>query len=108
MTPYEEMSELEAQQWLQELFIDELCHECGRDWPDHTVGPDAFGLPHAYCSRPKCAHCSEPIRYSGFADLSVPWVHDHSGNAACDVTTPATAVANAHMPAQERYFAEPL
>ena len=38
-----------------------------------------------------CAHCGEPIRRTTI-DPAVPWVHLHSRNGFCDVTTPESAV----------------
>jgi len=37
-----------------------------------------------------CQHCKRPIHESN--DPGVPYVHDDSGNAFCDVTSPADAV----------------
>lgn len=38
--------------WLAEQFEFEACAECGWNADRHTVGPDPFGLPHAWCTDP--------------------------------------------------------
>ena len=52
MKSYQRMTPAERQEWLAEAFEFELCHECGGDHIDHVCGPDALGLPHAYCLYP--------------------------------------------------------
>lgn len=39
-----------------------------------------------------CANCGEAIHDGAGIDPNVPWVHEHSGNAKCDVGQPADAV----------------
>ena len=38
-----------ATQWLKDQFEYGLCHLCGGDTRDHTVGIDIFGNFHAFC-----------------------------------------------------------
>ncbi len=38
-----------------------------------------------------CRHCGEPIRRTTMDD-AVPWIHLHSRNGHCDVTSPESAV----------------
>lgn len=53
-----------------------------------------------------CKHCGETIRES--VDPSVPYVHEHSHNGFCDVTSPANAVRLAAFnPTGMRTEAEP-
>ena len=42
----------DAEDWLAEVFFAEYCGGRGLDGPDHHVGPDPFGLPHARASHP--------------------------------------------------------
>jgi hypothetical protein len=42
---------LEAAEGIRRMFTFELCHECALDIEDHTISPDALGLPHAWCQR---------------------------------------------------------
>lgn len=39
-----------------------------------------------------CWNCRRQIWYTGGVDSEVPWVHTRSGNAFCNVLTPADAV----------------
>ena len=40
---------MSPQEWLQELFRYERCHECGGDENDHVVCGGPFDLPFAMC-----------------------------------------------------------
>lgn len=53
----------------------------------------------------RCQHCGRHIRPTH--DQGVPWVHEDSHNAFCDVTTPLDAVFFTRMPPAERYEATP-
>ena len=54
-----------------------------------------------------CRFCSQLIHETG--DDGVPWVHDHSGNMFCDVSTPESAVLSAWAnPYGLRDVAEPV
>lgn len=66
-------------------------------WDDYEDGDTAI-----------CRHCGEVIRRTTI-DPAVPWVHDHSGNAYCDVTDPESAVLSAWAnPLGLRDVAEPV
>jgi hypothetical protein len=51
-----------------------------------------------------CKHCGNTIE-SSTIDQAYRWLHEETGNAFCDVTGPADAVANAGQP--DRTLAEP-
>ncbi len=54
-----------------------------------------------------CRFCGQSIHETG--DDGVPWVHDHSGNMFCDVSTPESAVLSAWAnPYGLRDVAEPV
>jgi hypothetical protein len=53
----------------------------------------------------RCKHCQQEIHSTAGVDPNVPWVHNHSGNALCDVHSPADAVMLLGVDAQE---AEPV
>lgn len=57
--------------------------------------------------RTLCRFCGQAIHETG--DDVAPWVHDHSGNAFCDVTDPESAVLSAWAnPYGLRDSAEPV
>ena len=53
----------------------------------------------------RCKHCGREIRPT--YDPAVPWVHEDSHNAYCDVSDPLSAVFALRMPAAERYETDP-
>jgi hypothetical protein len=47
------------------LYEFEFCGECGQDLGMHEIGPDMFGLAHAWCL--KCGECGHPSANAGEA-----------------------------------------
>lgn len=61
---------------LKHGFEFELCHECGKDFDEHTISPDALGLPHAWC-KPTEADEAEPRCWCGALAVDGPYCPTH-------------------------------